>query len=342
MADSTPPNPTRPAEPGRDPSIDALRGFLILCVLAGHLPFGHFYGTQTAWWPVVNETIYLFHVPLFFAISCLFLPELAARRLLTSLAAIAVPYVLWYAWQRFSFLAQDPAGWTVLLLRGNFSSLGSTLWFLPALVSVRLLASLAKPLAGSLTGMVALSGLWLAGFALLDWTIGARASIPFGLDVAFYCLPYCALIVWVERRRESWPRVAPWAWWLLVAGLTLWVYAIEPLKTHTPWRHRIDLAQLSVPHELGQYAAWAALGAAWFLAFRRVTWRPLTLIGRHSFPIYLIHYEVFKWFMARPGQLPGGPGTVAVVVIFALGLFLPLGLSLAARRLWPGVRWLGL
>src|SRR5688572_18038002 len=129
------PDQTRPS---RDPGLDAVRGFLILCVVAGHLPLGNFLGMQPGWWGWLNETLYLFHVPLFFALACLLGPARDWPHLVRGILLILVPYVLWFAWQQRPVLLQHPLVWLRWLGRGNFDALQSILWFLPALVSVRL------------------------------------------------------------------------------------------------------------------------------------------------------------------------------------------------------------
>lgn len=336
---------TRPATTAitsRDPGLDALRGFLILCVVVGHMPLGNFLGWQPEWWSWLNETLYLFHVPLFLALGCLFAPGLQWRPLTRSLLAILIPYVLWFAWQQHQVLSQQPTIWLQWLARGNFAALQSILWFLPALISARMFSSLLQLCVTRPGGLIAVAGLWLVSFAYLDWLVAQHASIPFGLDVVLMCLPYFVLIFIVERQRSNLEWIPPYAWLCLAIGLGCWMYINEPLKTHTPWHKRIDLAQLSLPHTLGAYLIWSALGVSWWMTFRRISWYPLLLLGRHSLPIYLIHYEVFKWFLIRPQQLPSGPGIFATILVLGLSILGPLSLSLLARRVWRDARWLGL
>lgn len=333
----------RPAisESERDQGLDALRGFLILCVVVGHLPLGIFLGFQPWWWGWLNESIYLFHIPLFFALSCCFArPDW--RSLVKSVGTILVPYALWFGFQQFQVLYQKPSVWLAWLARGNFDALQSTLWFLPALASVRVLAALVEATSPRPVHAIGWLGLWFAAFAALPWIITHHQIIPFGLDVALLCLPYIWFVLFVERTRLRIASVSPIGWWLLALGVGMLLYTIEPLKTHSPWHKRVDLAQLSLPQSLDHYLIWMGLGAAWWMAVRRSTSRFLALLGRHSLPIFLLHYEVFKWFMVNPGRLAGGPGYISLTYVIMLAVLGPVALSWVARRIWTGSRWIGL
>ena len=102
----TPPHATRiaenPRESRRDESLDVAKGIGILLVVVGHclegLVFAGFFPSSLAWPSLTVYAIYLFHMPLFFAVS----GHLAsgkhrpAKATLAKLVpTIVYPYFLW-------------------------------------------------------------------------------------------------------------------------------------------------------------------------------------------------------------------------------------------------------
>jgi len=106
--------------------IDVARGVGILLVVFGHTLRGLVRSSiipSSGWAAAVDEWIYAFHMPLFFCLSGLFAPRLAARGfraiLLDRLTGIVYPYFLWSVLQTvvqigLSRFTNNPAGLTDL------------------------------------------------------------------------------------------------------------------------------------------------------------------------------------------------------------------------------------
>jgi len=157
----------------RDDAIDALRGFLIICVVLGHCTIHSF--SQRLLDPATQESFscslwYLswanlmgfvnvsyFHMPLLMGISIFFVKKFSRRYSLSRANRILLPYVFWYLLDFFlhhSFellyglatgsLSQIKYFFFSLLatirniITGTFLSLDSALWFLPTLFAANM------------------------------------------------------------------------------------------------------------------------------------------------------------------------------------------------------------
>lgn len=133
----------RPA-PGRSGAVDFLRVLGITAVVAGHV---------TAWaGPLTRETLYPWHVPLFFFLSGYFWSE---KRTLKSevrnrIKSLLLPYLLWLivigAWWMSQLDDIGPGAFTKLLLGGSrLTGPFAAFWFVTALfVTVVLLRAIQR------------------------------------------------------------------------------------------------------------------------------------------------------------------------------------------------------
>jgi fucose 4-O-acetylase-like acetyltransferase len=341
----------------RDNGVESLRGLLILCVVLGHLPLslilaGRETGTAAAIW-AWSPPVYAFHIPAFLALSCLFVPAWDWRWMGKRALLLLVPYLLWLARPSFFF---DPVGDLRRLYEaqkalpyGNWAWDHSILWFLPALLAcnavVAGLARLSKPWAWALA---------LLGAALIRWqmeTVVAwhvAGKVPYSLDVAVYFAPlFLAARELYDRR--NWTLGRPWWFWAAVfaAGVAL-IQLFEPVKTHTVFHWRVDLAQFSVPVTvagiLGCAAAVLGLLAA-FAGRQGLAW--MAWLGKRSLPIYLMHYYFLTvgWeaLKARPAWIESEAAlALAPILMIAVAVLAPCAISWAARRLSPYARYAGM
>ena len=206
--------------------IDNLRAILIACVVSGHV-FGtvaHFVPSQDMWFYELGfKVVYSFHMPAFFMLSGLLvgngvlhtpvdvLSKMMARRLLIPYLSFGVLSILVYQFAMPLFWNSSAAGgnlfygaftevdwwhpWASLIYGAPFPGTdgfrcNSVLWFLPCLFSVRLIGILLlRLLCKCRIGVIAII---ITLIALLGW-IELRyvvVSLPFGLSVLFWYLPY--------------------------------------------------------------------------------------------------------------------------------------------------------
>jgi fucose 4-O-acetylase-like acetyltransferase len=338
--------PRESAPPGtRQTSVDALRGLLVVAVIVGHFPRSahgvHPFGTAPDW-------IYFIHVPLFMALSCLFVKPLGLGFLARRALQILVPYAAWVLLFRPGDLFRAPLALLGNLAMGNWAHLQSVLWFLPALFSLNLLMALWVR-AGSSRGLAwARWALGLAGagaFLLAPVLARRHERIPFGADVALFLLPFTLLVglAWKHRARLGRPWLAG-ALLALPAG-ALAIRGWEPLKTHSPFLRRVDLAQFSVPETVPGYLGMCLMGVALlalFVNLKAPAW--LAAVGRFSMPIYLLHYPILAW-TADAVRWTGNSRwllSLHAALILSLAVILPMVLATLALRVSPRFRWLGM
>lgn len=333
--------------PERHQGLDALKGLLIICVVLGHLPHGP-QGPGAA----LAEAVYIFHIPAFLVLSGLHVPGFSAGWSLRRAWALLLPYVVWQA--RPDLLFQPKEALRALyeaqkgLAWGNWQVDQSYLWFLPALLASNLLLAASLRLPARWRWGLALGG------ALLVWSFAApiaaahaAGKVPWSLDVAVYFLPFTLAARSLWGRRESLAQIPAWGWAVLAAlGLAL-AWAFEPLKDHSPYLHRVDLAQFSVPvHPLGLLGfaliLVGLLGA--FAAPRAPGW--LAYVGTRSLPIYVAHLYFVnaarESLEARPAFMDGSLQPAFHVSLLLAGVGGPLLLSWAARRLLRPAQAIGL
>ncbi|MFA5995922.1 MAG: acyltransferase [Patescibacteria group bacterium] len=288
----------------RDLKIDSLKGFLIICVLWGHmcvLVTGLTNADATLWntfFELINTyfPVYYFHMPLFFALSIIFVRsinfELVKKRVLT----ILFPYVFWFVWPHLDTGLIHPLVTIKHLLYGNWINIVSILWFLPALFSVNIYYALYRKYSHKkYVGIFFV----LAGIIfLLAKSIAQtyHVMIPFGLDLAIYLFPYLFIIDTIYKHKHFFTKYNKWYALLLIpvgiSAVRLIDY-YEPMKDYTPYIARIDLAQFSVPFTVIGYGAMMLLSSAiviFFLIINPV--KILSYIGKYSMPIYLLHLVV--------------------------------------------------
>jgi len=332
----------RLVNPPRDPLIDVARGIAIVLVVLGH----NTAVSHAA--PRFVDALFLFHVPLFFALSGFVLRPATltasaarlARRLLLpfALAALAVGAVK--SVTRDMPLTQTLEG----IAWGTGQTLPwSHLWFLPALFVALLAAQWLRAWSATRAWRGALL-LALLIIAALWWPPGAWQGSgpagfapPVGLPWSLDLLPVTLLFTWAGLWMATRPRAAflhP-----LPAALALAVFVAALLLGAG-----VDLNErIFEPAVLALAAAGAGILLALqlaraTLASRALTWLAATL-GRHTLTIFLLHVSLQK---ALLGWL--GAAGLAPLPQFLLGLA-TAAVSIAACVLlsaaWRRVRFSG-
>ncbi|EKD79358.1 MAG: hypothetical protein ACD_41C00092G0004 [uncultured bacterium] len=289
----------------RDLHIDQLKGFLIICVLWGHI------GVLTtaiptanlSWWRPFQDFISTFlpvnyfHMAMFFALSILFVKPITTGFIKKRALLLLVPYVFWYVWPAKDALLTDPFPIARTLAYGSWHHIASPLWFLPACFTLSIYFSVYRKYAKTWWAILFWVA-WLAVFLLAD-PIAARYhnSIPFGIDLALYLFPLCVVIDTIYQQRHRLTNLRPWYALLLLPvylGSIQVIDWIEPVKTYSAFTARIDLAQFSVPFTFLGFIALAGLMSSimiFFLLVPPLRW--LATVGKYSLPIYLMHLIAF-------------------------------------------------
>lgn len=315
--------------PARDVTIDVARGIAIILVVVGH---NHAVSTAA---PGFIAALFLFHVPLFFALSGLVQREqplgtsvlTLARRLLVPffVAAFAVGIVKCVT--RGQPLAEMLSG----VAWGTGQTLPwSHLWFLPALfvtlLALQALRRIPAPPALRWLGVAAVSAVALI---VLPFATGPElpgftppVGWPWSLDLLAACLTFAALGAWLGGAPAARALLArPWVALIAAAVFAACVSARVDLNLREFSPPLLALgAALSGCAVALAIAAWLARGAA----------APaLALVGRHTLVIFLLHVSLQKLLtgfvpstLPAPGRILLGLAAAAVTILVTLALSL--------------------
>ena len=274
----------------RNLKVDSLKGFLILLVVLGHLPFSHFNIEKSLIIKNIGMMIYFFHMPLFFAISTLFIKK-NYEWLIKRAFVILLPYLFWYFYGHKRLLLENPLNFLSDLLMGNWTSLNSILWFLPALYSLNILFFIFERL--KIKGRALMIILSVLAFIFSEEIMSIHQNVPFGFDVALYLFLLVFVIRLIYLNRLYFEQCHYLAIILLLTLSSVLLFYFEPIKTHTEYQSIIDLAQFSVPVTVFGYVSYTILSCTIFILFLRLKGNKiLAYIGYYSFPIFLLHLIV--------------------------------------------------
>jgi fucose 4-O-acetylase-like acetyltransferase len=324
--------PLQASRPERLPWPDLARGIAILLVVTGHvlggLMAGHFMAAEPwgRWW---YQTLYLFHIPVFFFVSgWLFEFRCASRGPvpMKSLAAtLLYPYFLWgvILWavhllaSRTGVANQSVDLWTPLRL---VYAASSGPWFLLILF---LFHGLNQALGASSNKPVWL--LLIAAAAFADYACFRHVEFDstrclFELNLLFY-----ALGVWMASQGGL-NQVRPTKTLALGMGavlLTALAWVSHTWPEVAPWA-RLPLGILGLAGVLS-----LSLGLADMAGTQWLGW-----LGRHSLAIYLLHGfapPLTRWFLARHLEVSSG------VLLLVMGV--AAGVLSSALVAWAVDRW---
>ena len=159
----------------RNNAIDTLKGIMILLVVAGHVTAP----PENIIIPIIQEWIYIFHMPAFFILGGLFIRK--TREELRSILPLLICYIFWLTLNK-----RNPDVAARAFLYSNWDSLKSILWFLPALISFKLILSIQIKAHWRNGALV-----FLTTFIIIfhNQIQKEHNLIPWGLDIAFYLFP---------------------------------------------------------------------------------------------------------------------------------------------------------
>lgn len=271
----------------RSHSIDSIKGILILFVVAGHV--GAPSGNTTI--PLIQEWIYTFHMPAFFILGCLFIKSF--KREINSILPLLGCYIFWVVLHK-----RNPEAVAHAIIFSNWESLNSILWFLPAIISFKLLLSL--QFTGVLvywrTVLLAIMGLITIYF---HSEIQVKHNvIPWGFDIAVYLAPAAiAAKLYYNSKPLILEKVIADRSKFIMFLLIFSIFSIfsmafvvrTSLNTYTVWHHRLDMAQFSVPGFEGYFYLTGMMLAMIGVARIKMKENILSLVGNKSLSIFVFH-----------------------------------------------------
>ena len=290
--------------------IDAAKGIGMLAIVLGHVLRGE---------GLLSTAVYTFHVPLFFLISgFLYRPERGWRRNLSQSAKkLLIPYLFWGAvsigiYGVLGRFAADALGESqdytlyeqcIWLLYG-YCFANAPLWFLPCLFVARLvLQACASGLQGTkdsphwIRCLAALVPPALSALMLYVYFTKLRVLWPWSLQTVFCVLPF----MWLGHlfrsvyAQHGLPEKGGW-----IPGLVL---TLAGLLAGTFCNGKIQYMALN----LGNWGLFyvAALSISAGLLLLCAAWGRnglLTLVGRYSMPVLLLHkFPVLFFQCVCPG-----------------------------------------
>lgn len=343
--------PARGARAARLEWVDTLKGVGILLVVLGHALGGLIdagFAPDTTWFRPLFAAIYIFHMPLFFLLTGLFVakrvtedPDRFRSRLVSQ---IAWPYFLWSAVQIVAItmagsLANNPGGpLGPSLLRTLFMP-SAQFWFLYSLFFLHGLSLFARRAVGSPFYLILL---------IAAGSLAEQQPLPGIVEASLQMAPYYGLGVFLGPLlldRAPTPRDRIWLWSVPLACAALAVTMAHAVDLGAPgiWPATGAAIILDVRSFDNFYAALTAIIALVSLARLTGQWAPRWLItcGRQTMPIFLLHIlfiaatriVVLKYYPAIPALL-------LLSLLCLVGVALPLIAAAIADRLGLS-KWIG-
>lgn len=340
----------------RKDEYDFVKGVLIMAVLMGHYNFLQWPTEIQSWGWNINETIYLFHMPLFFAVGVIFCKKFTLENLKKDALRILLPFFI-YLW-RPDFLFNPIESYhqikSVLprFLYGNHPHGTGILWYLPTIFLLKTWFSLFKKWEDSNVGHKYLR----IGFILLLSLVSILNSSQLGehdffakTPWGFYTSIYLFCLSYGIFQLDRWKRFQDSIRGPFVISILFGYLSMNLLSPQGV--HRVDLAQFIVPHQLEYTLIWFVFLASLFLFLRNLGKRTgfifsaLKLCGYFSFPIFLYH-EMFLGHFDRAWVIQGLQPSwlylpLALLVICAT-MVASIFLSELLIALLPSLEWIGL
>lgn len=274
--------------------IDTAKGWGILLVIYGHLPY-----IPTG----MDQWIYSFHMPLFVVLAGLvwkFKAEPIKLTLKKELKALMVPFVFFFALSWVFWLAKSMAmgreiiwwkpfvgavlgmdGW-FLLLENN-----AVLWFLPFLFSIKIGFSLLWKLPEFTRKIVFIVGVILS----LLWLRFSPIPLPWSIDTSIAAWPFFALGYWLKNFLIQHPinafkvRLLALSAMIAITLSVLTYYSFIPKMVWNGGRIQPEW----IAYSAGLLGTLAVLIISFYYPLKFTS-----LIGRYSLPLFALHLPVYS------------------------------------------------
>ncbi len=290
----------------RDSQIDTLKGVLIICVHIGHqwIPVGYDDMMQQ-----INNFIYLFHMPLFYLLSIIFVKTFSKDYLFDRFKRLMIPYFLWYfillyiipiisSSQPSLDLIQD----LKTLIFGSQQFLSQRhlyivpLWFLISLFSLNILISIFKTDIKQfkiLKNILLLISIFIIfNVSLIRETI--HKYILGGIDIALYFLPMFIGISYlyknISNKKNNILALFVGILLALISGHLLYLN----MDTNPNYfMHRIDVSQFLLPEGF-LYIVYSIFIISLFYILRFLPANKyFSYLGKHTFLIYILNIPIY-------------------------------------------------
>jgi hypothetical protein len=233
---------------------------------------------------------------------------------------------------------EDPYVFFAKLFMGNWASLESIFWFLPALFSLNVLVFLFYK--GKKFTLI-ISSLFV--FVFSSKIMLVHNFIPFGLDVALYIFILTYLMRLLYENRNLREKLSIPLLMIMILISSFLIFYFEPIKTHTQWYSRIDLAQFSVPITIVGYISFIILNLSIFLFFLKIKSNQiLALVGTYSFPIFLMHLMILYKLPLLFKFDNNIYNLFFMVVTFILSIVVPIIFSKVLMKISEKFKYIGL
>jgi fucose 4-O-acetylase-like acetyltransferase len=321
----------------RNEFLDYLKGLLIILVAWGHVIQYVVYRGRDFWDDPLFKLIYIFHMPLFMAVSgYVYFASIRRTGLMPAVIRrfrqLVVPIIVWTVLHRLLLRSgllvsgrESPADWLLNLAGDVGKELKYGLWFLWAVFAASVLVMLLK--AVRLDRLLAFAMVSVAVLFIPDWgnLHLFQATLP------FFFLGY----VWAANQDRSWFSAKPNRLWLgvglLASAAVWWTWRSE----YYPYSPGVGVS----PGSLRIYAWRVGSGIIVSLTFllfacrfhRPARWPVLARLGRNSLGIYLLQMYFFLGW--PPVALPGDPRLLAPVLGLPAAVVICLGLDRITRFL---------
>jgi len=324
----------------RDLNLDSLKGFLIILVVFGHFPFEFFSIERSTILINIIAFVYFFHMPLFLSISALFIKS-DYNWLIKRASLILIPYFFWFLYDHRRMLLIAPKDFFTKLFMGNWASLESVFWFLPALFSLNVLFFLFYK--GNKFVKIILFAISLLVFVFSNKVMLIHSVVPFGIDVALYIFILTFFIKFVYENRNRLEKINMPLSILAIILSSILLFYFEPIKMHTQWHSRIDLAQFSVPITLLGYISFIVLNVFIFFLFLKIKSNQLlSFVGTYSFPIFIMHLMILYKLPLLVKFDNIILNTFFMAITFILSIVLPIVFSKILMRVSDKFKYIGL
>lgn len=324
----------------RDLKLDSLKGTLVITVILGHISFASFNLVEPAIYKVIRSFIYFFHMPLFLAVSTLFIKE-SKQWFFDRAKIILIPYFFWFLFQNRNLLIDDVLQFIINLFIGNWSSTKSIIWFLPSLFLLNLIVYYFKRSKSFYKNSLFVFS--LVAFLLSTKIIEIHEFIPFGIDVALYMFVLTYFIGILYKKKYLFDKINSITIIIAIIFSSIMLFYFEPIKTFTKFHAIIDFAQFSVATTFIGYISFIVLNMSIFILFFKIPHISfLSLIGKYSFPIFLIHLMVLSKI---PMQIEFENPFVNIfflVIVVVLSIVFPVILSKSLMRISANFKYIGL
>ena len=249
--------------------------------------------------------------------------------------------MFWFLYEKKKMIIENTDVFFTKLFMGNWASLESIFWFLPALFSLNFFFFLFFK-NNRITKSTLIVDSFLM-FVFANHIMSFHNLMPFGLDVALYIfiLAYLIRLIyenknWIKNLNLLMLIVA-----IIISSLLLFYF--EPIKMHTQWHSRIDLAQFFVPVTVIGYVSFIVINLSIFTLFLKIKPnRVLEFIGTYSFPIFIMHLIILYNLPLRIKLDTTILNLLFMVLTFMLAIVLPIFLSKVLMKLSDKFKYIGL